>query len=348
MLGGKMLRFRYMVALAIAAPLVAQTPERHTLRGDRVAIYDLVGDVRIVEGSGRDVVIELTRQGSDASQLRVETGDISGVPTLRVIFPFDRIHTESDEGHQNISDLRVRDDGTFGHGVGGRRVTISSRSGADAAADLVIRLPSGTTLDLKVGAGSVNADGTRSNLSLDVISADITLKGTRGNVVIDAASGGIEAQDVEGDLNIDTGSGSVELLRIRASDLRVDTGSGMVRCENVTADEINIDTGSGGVEIGNASARSVRVDVGSGSVDVALSREAKDVHVHTGSGSVTLRVPESIGAEVDLETGSGDIDSDVPITIRGQARGELRGQIGDGTARITVSTGSGGIRIRRA
>ena len=61
-----------------------------------------------------------------------------------------------------------------------------------------------------------------------------------------------------------------------------------------------------------------------------------------------MRVPESIGAEVDLETGSGDIDTDVPITIRAQARGELRGQIGNGTARIRVSTGSGGIRIRKA
>jgi hypothetical protein len=348
-LGGKMLSFRYIAALALAAPLVAQTPERHTLSGTRVAIYDLVGDVRIVEGTGRDVVIEVTRHGSDASQLRVETGDISGVPTLRVIFPFDRIYSGgSKEGNYNISDMRVRDDGTFGHGVGGRRVTISSRSGADASADLVVRLPSSTTLDLKVAAGNVNADGTRSNLSLDVISADVTLKGTRGNVVIDAASGGVDAQDVDGDLNIETGSGSVELLRVRANDLRVDTGSGMVRCENVTADEIDIDTGSGGVEIGNASARSVRVDVGSGSVDVALSREARDVYVDTGSGSVTLRVPESIGAEVDLETGSGDIDSDVPITIRGQARGELRGQIGKGTGRIKVSTGSGGIQIRRA
>ena len=80
-----MLRLHYFAALAIAAPLVAQTPERHTLRGTRVAIYDLVGDVRIVEGTGRDVVVEVTRQGSDASQLRVETGDI-GAPTLRV-FP---------------------------------------------------------------------------------------------------------------------------------------------------------------------------------------------------------------------------------------------------------------------
>ena len=343
-----MLRLRYFAALAIAAPLIAQTPERHTLRGTRVAIYDLVGDVRIVQGTGRDVEIEVTRQGSDASQLRVETGDVGGVPTLRVIFPFDRIHYRTDQGTYSISDLRVRDDGTFGHGTGGRRVSISSRSGAEAAADLVVRLPSGTTLDLKVGAGSVSADGTKSDMSLDVIAANVTLRGTRGNVVVETASGGIEATDSEGDLDIDTGSGSVELTRVRAPSLRIDTGSGSVHCENVTSDEIDIDTGSGSVDLGTTTARSVRVDVGSGSVEVALSRDAKDVYVDTGSGSVTLRVPESIGADVDFETGSGDIDSDLPITIQRQERGSLKGRIGDGTARITVSTGSGGIRIRRA
>jgi len=343
-----MLRLRYFVALAIAAPLVAQTPERHTLRGNRVAIYDLVGSVRVVEGTGRDVEVEVTRQGSDASQLRVETSDIGGVPTLRVVFPFDRIWYRTDRGSYNMSDLRVRDDGTFGHGVGGRRVAISSRSGSDAAADLLVRLPSGTTLDLKVAAGRVIADGTRSPMTLDVIAADVMLKGTRGDIVVDAASAGVEAQDTEGNLNIDTGSGSVELLRVRAPNLRVDTGSGAVHCESVTADEINIDTGSGGVELASATARTVRVDVGSGSVDVELSREARDVYVDTGSGSVTLRVPESIGADVEFSTGSGDIDSDLPITVQGRGRGSLKGRIGDGAAHITVSTGSGGIRIRRS
>jgi lia operon protein LiaG len=343
-----MLRLRYFAALAIAAPLVAQTPERHTLRGDRVAIYDLVGDVRIVEGTGREVVVEVTRQGSDANQLRIETGERGGVQTLRVIFPFDRVrYSDRHHGHSN-SNFRVRDDGTFGEGSGGRRIELSTRSGADAAADLVVRVPSGTAVNLNLGAGAVAAEGTRADLDIDVIAADVTLKGTRGNLRVESASGSIEAQDTEGNLDIDTGSGSVELLRVRATDLRVDTGSGEVRCQEVTADRVEIDTGSGAVELGRATAQSIHVDVGSGSVDVAVSKETRDVDVDTGSGSVTLRVPESIGAEVNLETGSGDIDSDVPITIRGQARGELRGQIGDGTARITVSTGSGGIRIRRA
>jgi lia operon protein LiaG len=343
-----MLRVPYFAAVVIAAPLVAQTPERHTLRGDRVAIYDLVGDVRIVEGTGRDVVVEVIRQGSDASQLRIESDEIGGVPTLRVIFPFDRVRYRDNRHSHSNTTFRLRDDGTFGERYGGRRIEISTRSGADAAADLVVRVPSGTSVDLNLGAGSVAAEGTRADLDLEVVAADVTLTGTRGAVRVESASGSVEATDTEGNLEIDTASGSIELLRVRSTDLRLDTGSGEVRCQDVTADHVEIDTGSGSVELGRATAQSIRVDVGSGSVDVGVTREAKDVEIDSGSGSVTLRVPESIGAEVDLETGSGDIDSDLPITIQGQARGELRGRIGNGEARIRVSTGSGGIRIRRA
>lgn len=343
-----MMKAGYLVALAIAAPLLAQTPERHTLRGDRVAIYDLVGDVRIVEGTGREVVVEVTRRGADAGQLRVESGDIDGVPTLRVVFPFDRVRFDSEGRYYGVSDLRVRDDGTFGHGRAGRRIAISSRSGSEAAADLVVRVPTGIRLDLRLAAGSVAAERTRSDLSLDVISADVTLKGTRGDLLVETASGSVDAQDTQGDLDIDTGSGSVELTRVRAPNLRVDTGSGSVTCREVTSDEVNIDTGSGGVEVASATARTVRVDVGSGSVDVALSRDAKDVYIDTGSGSVTLRVPESMGADVDFDTGGGSIETDLPITVQHQSRGSLKGRIGDGSAHVTVSTGSGGIRVRRA
>src|SRR5688500_20363244 len=101
-------RLRYFVALAIAAPLVAQTPERHTLRGNRVAIYDLVGSVRVVEGTGRDVEVEVTRQGSDASQLRVETSDIGGGPAPRAGFPLDPTWYRPARGRHNISSLRDR------------------------------------------------------------------------------------------------------------------------------------------------------------------------------------------------------------------------------------------------
>src|SRR2546423_15427077 len=64
----------------------AQT-ERRSISGDRVAIYNLAGKLRVESGSGSDVVVEITRGGRAAGPLRVEAGSIRGEQTLGVIFP---------------------------------------------------------------------------------------------------------------------------------------------------------------------------------------------------------------------------------------------------------------------
>lgn len=86
-----------LAASQLGAPdlLTAQAggaPERVTLTGTEVAIYNLVGSVKLVRGGGRDVVVAVTRAGSDAAQLRVAHGAIGGGrQSLRVIYPSNRI-----------------------------------------------------------------------------------------------------------------------------------------------------------------------------------------------------------------------------------------------------------------
>jgi hypothetical protein len=67
-----------------------------------------------------------------------------------------------------------------------------------------------------------------------------------------------------------------------------------------------------------------------------------------GSGGVTLRLPASLGAELDIDTGSGGIDTDIPVTITRRSRSHLTGRIGDGAGRIRIDAGSGGVRLVRA
>ena len=92
-----MVRLRYLAALAIAAPLVAQTPERHTLRGTRVAIYDLVGDVRIVEGTGRPRELPPDRFGGRGGPLAV-VSSAEGSTLHAITFE----HHDGGEGWVNV------------------------------------------------------------------------------------------------------------------------------------------------------------------------------------------------------------------------------------------------------
>ena len=71
--------------------LAAQQPERRTLAGSHVAIYNLAGVMRLERGTGSDVVVELTRGGPDAGKLLIATGPLRGRETLRVLYPDDEI-----------------------------------------------------------------------------------------------------------------------------------------------------------------------------------------------------------------------------------------------------------------
>src|SRR5690606_24707469 len=54
----------------------AQAGERQTLRGERIAIYNLAGSIRVEGGSGPDVTVVVERKGSDGGRLEVATGAI--------------------------------------------------------------------------------------------------------------------------------------------------------------------------------------------------------------------------------------------------------------------------------
>lgn len=348
-------RFRAVVpwGLALAgvgimvAPAAGQE-EEFRVEGSDVAVYNLAGQVRILAGSGPDVTVLVSRRGDDAGQLRVETGDLGGRATLRVIYPDDRI-VYPGMGRGSSTDMRVRSDGTFGHGGrGGDRVRISgSGGGLEAWADMTIRVPRGRSLSVYLGAGESEAEGVEGNLRIDTGSGRVSASRIAGSLLVDTGSGSVEVLDVDGDVTVDTGSGSVRVSDVRGERLAVDTGSGSVSGRGFTVGSLNVDTGSGSVDLDEIASADVYVDTGSGSVELGLLRDVDELLVDTGSGGVTLVVPEDMGAEVEIETGSGGIDVDLPVQIRSMRRSYMRGTLGDGAGRIVIDTGSGGVRIVR-
>jgi hypothetical protein len=352
-----LLKRRTAAALALtlgwgvaASSLLAQQTERYQVSGDRVAVYNLAGEVRLEAGSGSAVVVEVSLRGDDAERLRVETGPIRDWETLRVIYPAERI-SYRDHGS---TELRVRENGTFSDGDHddwhdrGNRVRISgSGGGLEAYADLTISVPAGTTLNVYLAVGSMSATNVNGTLRLDTHSAPVTTTGTSGSLVVDVGSGQVTVSDAEGDVDLDTGSGSVEVTGVRGDVLRVDTGSGRVIASQVSVTYLDIDTGSGSVVVGEAVARDVRLDTGSGRVELELAADPRNVEIDTGSGSVTVTVPDSFGADVEIDTGSGGIDIDLPLQLEKWERTHVRGTIGDGDGRLLIDTGSGDVRIRK-
>jgi DUF4097 and DUF4098 domain-containing protein YvlB len=350
-------QLRWALALSLtgiflpATHLGAQQTERYAMPDDEVAIYNMAGQVRLEPGTGGDVVVHVTRAGADAAKVKVAQGKKNDVETLRFIYPGDRIlYGQSASG--SSTQLRVRDDGTFGDDreregkKDGRRVTIAgSGGGLDARANLRIAVPSGKQVSVYLAVGEVAITNVNGNLHIDASAAPVTASNTRGELEIDVGAGPVQVTQSRGDLSVDTGSGGVTVSDIRGESISIETGSGDVSATNLNSSQLSIDTGSGNIQVTGLTAPQVSLETGSGSVTADLSGEIWNVKVETGSGDVTLKVPPTLAAEVDIETSSGDIETDFEVAVTRHARDHMTGRIGDGGGKIAIESGSGGIKL---
>ena len=301
------------LAAAAAATLfasdlaLAQGGERRLLKGSRVAIYNLVGSIRLEGGSGSEVAVTVDRQGSDGARLKVETGEIGGRETLRVIYPDDRIVFERRSGvkgnggrwgNWGRTQVNVARDGTFGDGRGGwgrgdRVEIVSSGRGFRGYADVRVAVPTGTSIEVHLAAGEAVVTNVDGDITVDVQAADVTTSHTRGALLLDTGSGEVNVSDAEGRVILDSGSGGVTVTGMKGRELRLDTGSGSFKGSGIDVEELWGDTGSGRVRLSDVRAKVISLDSGSGSVEVGLLSDVDRLTIDAGSGAVTVQVPES-------------------------------------------------------
>jgi hypothetical protein len=332
----------------------AAAQERREVTGPRVAIYNLAGQVTLEPGRGSAVTVEVTRGGADGRQLTIEQGAMGDRETLRIIYPSDDIRYP-DLRYRGSTELRVREDGTFGDDKGhgfrrreGHQVRISSRGDFEGYADLKIGVPQGQRIEVFLAVGKLSATNVHGDLRLDAAGANVTVTGGVGPLAVDVGSGDVSVHDVQGDVSLDTGSGDVDVSGVRGGVLHIETGSGGATVTSVSGRLLDIDTGSGDVEVSGATAEEVKLDTGSGEVRCELTSNPRHIDVDTGSGGVTLTLPPTYGATLEVESGSGGVDVDFPVSARRVSSDHLSGTIGDGRGTLRIDTGSGGVRIRRS
>jgi len=337
-----------LISFALLATLLlpwnSKAQEELRLTGQEVAIYNLAGRVEVMEGSGSDVVVQVMRGGDDGQRLNLDVTRKDGREALVIQYPGDPV-IYPEMGRGSRTHIQVRSDGTFGGGGGDRVEIRGSGRGLEAWADLRVRVPRGRDLALFLAVGDAEASGVVGNLLMDTGSGEVTARRIEGALEIDTGSGRVTVEDVQGDLLIDTGSGELEVSNVRGTRVRLDTGSGEVVARGITASAVEIDSGSGSVSLSGISAPEIHVDTGSGEVEMELLEDVDDLVVDTGSGGVTLRLPQGIGARVEVDTGSGGIEVDLPLQIREVERNNLQGTLGDGRGRIRIDTGSGTVRL---
>jgi DUF4097 and DUF4098 domain-containing protein YvlB len=151
-----------------------------------------------------------------------------------------------------------------------------------------------------------------------------------GRMDLHTGDGKIEVGNFKDEMLLRSGDGSQEIEGVDGK-LHATTGDGHIRA-NGRFDELELKTGDGHVE-----ARAT-----SGSV------LATGWRLESGDGTVTLEVPETLAADVDLHTGDGHIDLDMPVATEGKIReNEVHGKLNGGGNLLVIHTGDGSIRLRK-
>jgi hypothetical protein len=130
----------------------------------------------------------------------------------------------------------------------------------------------------------------------------------------------------------------------------VQTASGNVEVRDVTG-EVKVSTASGNVLVSGVSG-SVNAQSASGNVDVELTRleGAENMRFSTASGDVNVKLPDNPDAYVSMSTASGSVRTDFPIEVDKREHGpgqSARGQLGNGTVRVSLSSASGNVTLSR-
>lgn len=285
----------------------AVTGLAHAEKFERRLAVEPHGTVEITNVAGR---IEVS--GWDNQEVEVH-GDIgAGV---------EKVDVNTDHGHTTI------------------KVRIPNYSFKSASADLVIRVPRDSELDVSG------------------VSADISVADVEGELMAKTVSGHVKADTFGRDSEIKTVSGDVELRGKgkegagNSSETHISTISGSIRVDRVGGD-VEATSVSGDINLKLEPARSIRLRSTSGNLGFeGKLMKGGSVDAESVSGKLTVRASHEGGLDYQVSTFSGDIRNCMGLEAERVSKygpgQRLNGTRGNGSeeARIRLKTMSGDVEL---
>ena len=167
-------------------------------------------------------------------------------------------------------------------------------------------------------------------------------------VTIDGSGGQVHATGPESARN-SSWSVSYEIFVPQASDVTLKTNNGGLKISDVRG-QIHFDAVNGGVHLTRVAGEVSGATV-NGGIDIELAGamgDTRQMELSTHNGGVTVAMPSHASARIQAETGMGRISSDFPMPPNTDGRNQrMDFNIGAGGPPIHITTGNGGIRLKR-
>ena len=283
----------FATSLAIPAAAEEINQTQDADANGRVSVFNMSGEIEIV-GWGRNQVEVTGEVGDDVDEFIFERSGRQ--TTIKVKVP-DRSH-----GHRDLS------------------------------ADLTIRVPRGSSIDV----GS--------------ISADIDVEEIRGEQDLQSVSGDISTQVFEADVEVETVSGDVDAEGDgKNSDAELATVSGDVTANDLSG-EISAGAVSGDVEVFGGNFERIKIETVNGDLSFnAHLRQGGKMNAETVNGSVDIDFEGSVSAKFEIETFNGRIKNcfgpKAERTSKYAPGWALSFTEGDGDGRVIISTLNGAVNL---
>jgi DUF4097 and DUF4098 domain-containing protein YvlB len=233
--------------------------------------------------------------------------------------------------HGELGDSVERVDVTSQPGRTTIKVVLPEHSSRHGEAELTIKVPQGSELDVSAVSADVNTSKVLGVQRLQSVSgevsaevaADTDLKTVSGDV-------SVRSQGQPGNMHISSVSGDLHVERL-GGDIELTTVSGEVRGSLENAHELRARTTSGDLALDGRLARGVSVDAGS------------------VSGELSLKASTDGGYSYELRSFSGDINNcfgqHAERTSEYAPGKVLRGTAGDGAGKVYMKSMSGDITL---
>lgn len=148
---------------------------------------------------------------------------------------------------------------------------ISSDGGRGTGVDYDIRVPAGSTVEVRSATGDVEVSGLTNDVTVLAERGDVTVNDVQGSVAIEAPQGDVAVEGV----NTETGNAEITV------------GSGDVGLEDIVVGLLEARVEAGDVSLSGRFSGSGRVSVETGSIDVRLPPEdTKDLDLEARVGEV--------------------------------------------------------------
>jgi DUF4097 and DUF4098 domain-containing protein YvlB len=160
------------------------------------------------------------------------------------------------------------------------------------------------------------------------------------------ADGNLAARGLTGDLKVHSGDGSVMLEDVHGN-LRLGSSDGNVTIRRATG---TLEArGSDGHMTVDGEFTAVQMHTSDGNLDLTLAPGSKldtASSVESSDGHVSINLPSTLAADLDISTSDGKIDCSLPLTMdHYDSSHAIRGKMNGGGTPLSIHTSDGNVRI---